>query len=169
MKMRKLTSIILAAAVTVGTLGWNISSNASEMQVTTNYVLTIPETLNVTTAGWNATTGICAQAKELERFSEEKMLTVTAASNNKDTNAAYEWKMVSGTNTVAYKLAAETEKTKTYTEATATTSLNISADYINSGITIPFGVIVEDYSAKPAGEYQDTVTFTVVVADALTP
>ena len=70
---------------------------------------------------------------------------------------------------VAYKLAAETEKTKTYTEATATTSLNISADYINSGTTIPFGVIVEDYSAKPAGAYQDTVTFTVVVADALTP
>ena len=169
MKMRKLTSIILVAAVTVGALGWNISSNASEMQVTTNYVLTIPETLDVTTAGWNATTGICAQAKESELFSEEKMLTVTAASNNKDTNAAYEWKMVSGTNTVAYKLAAETEKTKTYAEATATTSLNISADYINSGTTIPFGVIVEDYSAKPAGAYQDTVTFTVVVADALTP
>ena len=34
--------------------------------------------------------------------------------------------------------------------------------------TQPMGIVVEDYSSKPAGDYSDTVTFTAKVETAKT-
>ena len=69
-----------------------------------------------------------------------KKLTVTAASANS-------WALKSGDNSVGYAMS------KTSWEITATGSE-------------AFSITVEYYSTKPAGTYQDTVTFTASVEDA---
>jgi len=63
------------------------------------------------------------------------------------------------TKKVSYMLA-------TQSGGAETTSWEFSADELNSGTTRPLGIIVEDYSSKPAGTYTDTVTFTAKVEDA---
>ena len=121
---------------------------------TSDYTLIIPATLAVANSGWNSigdltATGTLAQGKKLN---------VTATSENS-------WKLTSGENTVAYKLCGETEKSKTYAEATDTTSLDISKESLEQtgGFSVPIGIVVDDYSTKPAGDYSDTVTFTAAV------
>lgn len=69
-----------------------------------------------------------------------KKLTVSAASTNG-------WALKSGDNSVGYSMS------KTSWEFTAAGSE-------------AFSITVEDYSTKPAGTYQDTVTFTASVEDA---
>ena len=163
MKMKKLSTIALAAAMAIGTFGFSVPAKAAELPETTDYVLTIPATLSVASAGWNATDGITAQVKSGDTFDSSKKLTVTAASAN-------EWNLKSGENAIAYKMASATEQEKSYADATATTSLEISAEALNTGnYEAPFGIVVEDYTDKPAGEYKDTVTFTAKVENANTP
>ncbi|WP_201783606.1 hypothetical protein, partial [Kandleria vitulina] len=123
--------------------------------------ITIPATLTVEQKGWNATDGITAKVKSGDTFDSSKKLTVTAASAN-------EWNLKSGENAIAYKMASATEQEKSYADATATTSLEISAEDLNTGnYEAPFGIVVEDYTDKPAGEYKDTVIFTAKVEDAV--
>ena len=163
MKMKKLSTIALAAVMAIGTFGFSVPAKAAELPGTTDYVLTIPATLGVASAGWNATDGITAQVKSGDTFDSSKKLTVTAASAN-------EWNLKSGENAIAYKMASATEQEKSYADATATTSLEISAEDLNTGnYKAPFGIVVEDYTDKPAGEYKDTVTFTAKVQNASTP
>jgi hypothetical protein len=158
MKMKKLSTIALAAAMAIGTFGFSVPAKAAENS--TDYTITIPATLSVESAGWNATDGITAKVKSGDTFDSSKKLTVTAASAN-------EWNLKSGENAIAYKMASNTEQEKSYADATATTSLEISAEELNTGnYEAPFGIVVEDYSNKPAGEYKDTVTFTASVVSA---
>lgn len=158
MKQKKLATITLVAAMTM--LGSGVSVNALPAVTSTDYTITIPATLEVANAGWNATDGITAQVKSGDTFDSSKKLTVTASS-------AHEWNLKSGENAIAYKMASATEQEKSYADATATTSLEISAEDLNTGNYIaPFGIVVEDYTDKPAGTYQDTVTFTAKVEDA---
>lgn len=158
MKQKKLAAITLVAATAV--LGSGVSVNALPAVTSTDYTITIPATLEVANAGWNATTPITAKVKEGDTFDSSKKLTVTASS-------AHEWNLKSGENVIAYKMASATEQEKSYADATATTSLEISAEDLNTGNYIaPFGIVVEDYTDKPAGTYQDTVTFTAKVEDA---
>ena len=159
MKMKKLSTIALAAAMAIGTFGFSVPAKAAENS--TDYTITIPATLSVESAGWNATDGITAKVKSGDTFDSSKKLTVTAASAN-------EWNLKSGENaTIAYKMASNTEQEKSYADATATTSIDISAEDLNTGnYKAPFGIVVEDYTDKPAGEYKDTVTFTAKVEDA---
>jgi len=160
MKMKKLSTIALAAAMAIGTFGFSVPAKAAELPGTTDYVLTIPAKLDVASAGWNATDGITAQVKSGDTFDSSKKLTVTAASAN-------EWNLKSGKNAIAYKMASNTEQEKSYDDATATTSIDISAEDLNTGnYKAPFGIVVEDYTDKPAGEYKDTVTFTAKVENA---
>jgi hypothetical protein len=162
MKMKKLSTIALAAVMAIGTFGFSVPAKAAELPETTDYVLTIPAKLDVASAGWNETDGITAQVKSGDTFDSSKKLTVTAASAN-------EWNLKSGENAIAYKMASATEQEKSYADATATTSLEISAEDLNTGnYEAPFGIVVEDYTDKPAGEYKDTVTFTAKVEDAAT-
>ena len=157
MKMKKLTSIALAAALAIGTFGFSVLAKATE-PTTTDYVLTIPATLDVEKAGWNATTGIIAN-NSTNNFDTGKKLSVTAASTNN-------WALKSGDNSVGYNLAtAETDYSSTADPA----SWEFSAVDLNeeSGKTLPMGIIVDDYSTAAAGNYTDTVTFTAKVEDAV--
>ena len=159
MKMKKLSTIALAAAMAIGTFGFSVPAKAAENS--TDYTITIPATLSVESAGWNPTDGITAKVKIGDTFDSSKKLTVTAASAN-------EWNLKSGENAIAYKMASNTEREKSYADATATTSIDISAEDLNTGnYKAPFGIVVEDYTDKPAGTYQDTVTFTAKVEDAV--
>ena len=158
MKQKKLATIALVAAMAIGTLGFSVPAKAADNS--TDYTITIPATLTVEQKGWNATDGITAKVKSGDTFDSSKKLTVTAASAN-------EWNLKSGENAIAYKMASATEQEKSYADATATTSIDISAEDLNTGnYKAPFGIVVEDYTDKPAGEYKDIVTFTAKVEDA---
>ena len=111
----------------------------------TSYTLTIPSTLNVANSGWNATDGISATGT----LASGKKLTVTASSANS-------WALKSGDNSVSYTLT-------TAEGGSQTTSWEFTTlDGTKQGL----GIIVEDYSSKPAGTYTDTVTFTASVVSA---
>lgn len=143
MKLKKLASLALAGTMALGLMpGMTMTALAD---VDTSYTLTIPSTLNVANAGWNVTDGVSATGT-LERG---KKLTVTASSANS-------WALKSGDNSVGYTLATAS------TDTTATTSWTFDS-LSSTAATRPMGIIVEDYSAKPAGTYQDTVTFTASV------
>lgn len=121
-----------------------------------DYTITIPATLDVANSGWNAIGDISATGT----LANGKKLTVTASSDDK-------FALVSGANEVAYKLANDTEKEKTYADAAETKSWDFTA-LSETPATKPIGIVVEDYSEKPAGTYTDTVTFTASVAVAKT-
>ncbi len=159
MKQKKVATIALVAAMAIGTIGFSVPVKATEpTTTTTDYVLTIPATLTVAQSGWNATDGITAQVKSGDTFDSSKKLTVTAASANS-------WALQSGENAIGYNLATATG---TYSSTAEPASWAFSAAELNetSGTNKAMGIIVEDYSSKPAGTYQDTVTFTASVVSA---
>ena len=166
MKQKKLATIALVAAMAIGTLGFSVPVNAEGYTNTTDYTITIPATLEVANAGWNETSGITAKRiddveseSKYYQFDSSKKLTVTAASANS-------WKLVSGENNVGYNLATATGD---YSSEATPASWEFSADELNAegGKTKPMGIIVEDYTSKPAGTYQDVVTFTASVENAV--
>ena len=155
---KRTSAFVFAMAVMTAPMTFSsFVANAEGETVTSDYTLTIPATLAVANSGWNSIGNLTATGT----LAQGKKLNVTATSENS-------WKLTSGENTVAYKLCGETEKTKTYADAAATTSLDISKESLEqtSGFSVPIGIVVEDYSNKPAGTYQDTVTFTAKVEDA---
>ena len=143
MKLKKLASLALAGALTLGLLPALSSPALADGE--TNYTLTIPSTLSVANSGWNATDGISATGT----LESGKKLTVTASSANS-------WALKSGDNSVCYTLATAS----TDTEATASWEFT---ELSSTATKKDMGIIVEDYSSKPAGTYQDTVTFTAKV------
>ena len=171
MKQKKLATIALVAAMAIGTLGFSVPVNAEGYTNTTDYTITIPATLEVANAGWNETSGITAKRiddvesePKYYQFDSSKKLTVTAASANS-------WKLVSGENNVGYNLATATGD---YSSEATPASWEFSAEELNKeeneivvGTTKPMGIIVEDYTGKPAGTYQDVVTFTASVENAV--
>ena len=149
MKIKKrLLSLALVATMALGLMpGMTMTALADG---DTSYTLTIPSTLNVANSGWNATDGISATGE----LASGKKLTVTASSANS-------FMLKSGGNSVGYKLATAS------TDTEATTSWTF--DSLSSTATKKdMGIIVDDYSNKPAGTYQDTVTFTAKVENAVT-
>ena len=146
MKLKKLASLALAGALTLGLLP-ALSAPALAADGDSTYTLTIPSELTVSGSGWNATGGISATGE----LASGKKLTVTATSTNG-------WKLVSGSNNVGYTLT-------TASGGNQTTSWEFTT---LDGTAQGLGIIVEDYSSKPAGTYTDTVTFTASVASALT-
>ena len=156
MKQKKVATIALVAAMAIGTLGFSVPAKAADNS--TDYTITIPATLTVEQKGWNATDGIKAQVKSGDTFDTSKKLTVTAKSTNS-------WALKSGANTIGYNLATATG---TYSSSATPASWEFSAADLNAdgGKINPMGIIVEDYSSKPAGTYQDTVTFTASVVSA---
>ena len=158
MKIKKaLLMLVSSAAMVVGMMpGMNMTVQAKDNS--TEYTITIPATLTVEQKGWNATDGITAQVKSGDTFDASKKLTVTAASTNS-------WALKSGENSIGYNLATTTG---TYSSTAEPASWAFSAAELNetSGKNKAMGIIVEDYSSKPAGTYQDTVTFTASVVSA---
>ena len=155
---KKTSAFVFAMAVMTAPITFSsFVANAEGEPVTSDYTLTIPATLAVANSGWNSIGNLTATGT----LAQGKKLNVTATSENS-------WKLTSGENTVAYKLCGETEKTKTYADAAATTALDISKESLEQtgGFSVPIGIVVEDYSSKPAGDYSDTVTFTAKVEEA---
>ena len=156
MKWKKLASLALAGALTLGLLP-AFSSPALAAEGDTTYTLTIPSTLTVANSGWNATGGISATGS----LADGKKLTVTATSTNS-------WSLMSSSNSVGYNLATATG---TYSSSATPASWEFSAAELNAsgGTKKDMGIIVENYDDKPAGTYQDTVTFTAAVENAGIP
>ena len=153
---KSLFAMALTGTVLTGMMpGTTLKSQAADNS--TDYVLTIPATLDVQQAGWNATDGLAAQVKSGDTFSATKKLSVTASSANN-------WTLKSGDNSVGYTLT-------TASGGSQTTTWVFSADELNTsgGTTKAMGIVVDDYSGKPAGTYQDTVTFTASLVDASIP
>lgn len=153
---KSLFAIALSGVVLTGMIpGTTLKSYAADNS--TDYVLTIPATLDVQSVGWNATDGLAAQVKSGDTFSATKKLSVTASSANN-------WTLKSGDNSVGYTLT-------TASGGSQTTTWVFSADELNTsgGTTKAMGIVVDDYSGKPAGTYQDTVTFTASLVDASIP
>ena len=124
---------------------------SSDPEPESSYTITIPATLTVANSGWNATDGISATGT----LESGKKLTVTASSPNN-------YALKSGDNSVNYTLATAS------TDTTATTSWEFDS-LSSTATTKTMGIIVEDYSSKPAGTYTDTVTFTAAVENAGIP
>ena len=172
MKMKKITALALAGIMAIGGSGAGVlpvRAAEPEPTVTTDYVLTIPSSLNVTSAGWNDAGGITATVRDGDSFNSEKKLTVTATSDNGTANVSNAWKLVSGTNTVGYNLVATGDNNSVYKSAATPATWEFSADELNKsgGAKKDMGIVVEDYSEKPVGSYTDTVTFTASVADGV--
>lgn len=150
MKLKKLASLALAGALALGLLS-ALSFPALAADGDTTYTITIPSTLTVANSGWNDAGGISATGT----LASGKKLTVTAASTNN-------WALKSGENAVGYNMATATG---TYSSSATPASWEFT-ELSDTATTKPMGIIVEDYSTKPAGTYQDTVTFTASVEDA---
>ena len=161
MKLKKLASLALAGALTLG-LFPALSSPALAADNVSTYTLQIPSRLTVSAAGWNETSGLTAAVTSGDTFDSDKKLSVTATSTNN-------WSLVSGSNSVGYNLATATGD---YSSTATPASWKFSATELNDsgGTKKDMGIIVDDYSSKPAGTYTDTVTFTAkVVAKAVPP
>ena len=150
MKLKKLASLALAGALALGLLS-ALSFPALAADGDTTYTITIPSMLAVANSGWNDAGGISATGT----LASGKKLTVTAASTNN-------WALKSGENAVGYNMATATG---TYSSSATPASWEFT-ELSDTATTKPMGIIVEDYSTKPAGTYQDTVTFTASVEDA---
>lgn len=112
-----------------------------------DYTITIPATLTVENSGWNDAGGISVTGT----LEANKKLIVSAGSDG-------EYALVSGENKVAYTLAATSGGAET-----------TSWEFTTLPGSASLGIIVEDYSNKPAGTYTDTVTFTAAVENAGIP
>jgi len=146
---RKLLGVLLALVLVIGLVpGMSMTALADE---DSTYTITIPFTLNVANSGWNETAGISATGS----LADGKELTVTASSDG-------EYALVNqsdNTQKVSYKLAESGDTNTTFDNATEKTAWEFT-ELSNTASTQPMGIIVEDYSEKPAGNYTDTVTFT---------
>lgn len=155
-KFKITASFICAAAVMTASIP-TVGATASEAPPVTDYTITIPATLTVENSGWNELTGGIKASGTLEKG---KKLVVSAASENS-------WNLVANKGTdneskVGYNLAATGDNTSTY-NATAEAPTWEFTELTTDGTSQTAGIIVEDYSAKPAGTYQDVVTFTASV------
>ena len=148
MKIKKrILSLALAGTMALGLMpGMTMTALADG---DTSYTLTIPSTLTVSGSGWNDAGGISATGT----LASGKKLTVTASSENS-------FKLKSGNNEVGYTLATAS------TDTAATTSWEFT-ELSSTATKKGMGIIVDDYSTKPAGTYQDTVTFTAKVESAV--
>ena len=150
MKMKKrFLGILLSLALVLGLMpGMTLTAYAADGDTT--YTITIPSTLSVANSGWNATGGISATGT----LATGKKLTVTASSANS-------WALKSGDNSVGYTLT-------TAESGSQTTDWEFT-ELSDTATTKTMGIIVENYDDKPAGTYQDTVTFTAKVENAGIP
>ena len=109
-----------------------------------DYLLSIPAALNVSTPGWNEGGNITASsAKSIK-------LKITASSAND-----FALKSEHGV-TIGYTLVSRDGGAEV-------TEWNFSRTELNAegGTSKPVGIMMSDYTGKPAGTYEDSVTYTV--------
>lgn len=160
----KYTFTMPAKAVTV---------NATFVAPTTNtptYTVTIPATLEVANSGWNKLTGgIKAKGSG---FSNTQKLSVTAKSANNEASKGWVLASTDTSNdaTIGYNLVTTGDSDSTYSSTAEPASWEFSKTELTAnegaGTTKTAGIVVEDFSSKPAGSYEDTVTFTAEVVNS---
>ena len=164
MKTRKFKRIMGAATaasvLSTCIVGTNLMVGADGETVTSDYTLTIPATLAVESSGWNALEGGISAKGTLE---SGKKLVVKPTSENS-------WNLVAnkGEETeskVGYNLATTGDANSKYSAAAEAPTWEFT-ELTADGTSQTAGIVVDDYSEKPAGTYQDTVTFTAKVEDA---
>lgn len=139
----KILNCVLTVALVFIFVHGTIISAYAENEST--YTITIPSTLTVQNAGWNALTG--GISVDLTNF-DGKKLVVTALSDN-----GFKFVKSGDTaQTVSYNFCAS------LTDTTAITSWDFTASEKKN-----IGIVVENYSSKPAGTYNETVTFTAEI------
>lgn len=139
----KILNCVLTVALVFIFVHGTIISAYAENEST--YTITIPSTLTVQNAGWNALTG--GISVDLTNF-DGKKLVVTASSDN-----GFKFvKSEDTAQTVSYNFCASS------TDTTAITSWDFTASEKKN-----IGIVVENYSSKPAGTYNETVTFTAEI------
>ena len=124
-------------------------------EVVSDYTISIPSTLDVAQAGYNATEGVTAKGT----LAKHDKLVITADSDG-------EFALTSGDNKVRYNLISE-ENTEAVYSDTAEAPTWEFRELTDKGVNQPLGVVVENFDDKPAGEYTDTVTFTAKLEDVL--
>ena len=128
------------------------------------YTITIPDTLTVQNIGWNELAGGIQASGTLE---DGKKLVITASSDN---NFNF---VKSGDNTaqIPYVFTSKNAGNgKSYSDVkdsgvTSWTFETLTAE----GTSHDVGIVIDDYSTKSAGTYNETVTFTANVEDAPIP
>ena len=138
MKLKKLASLALAGALTLGLLS-ALSFPALAADGDTTYTITIPSTLTVANSGWNDAGGISATGT----LASGKKLTVTAASKNN-------WALKSGENAVGYNMATATG---TYSSSATPASWEFT-ELSDTATTKPMGIIVEDCNDQAYGHHR---------------
>ena len=156
MKRERLTAIAAAGVLATGVLTYGVSAQAGGSSNSTDYIITIPQSLTIENEGWNSTTGIKV-SKNTDDFDSTKKLTVEATSKN-----GWTLNQESGDATVSYTMRAEAGGVETKTWVFSANDLNK-----DGGTTTTLGIDVGNYSDKPAGTYTDTVTFTAKVESAV--
>ena len=148
--IKKVLGLALSLSICASFIPGALTANAEGETVTSDYTITIPATLTVADSGWNAIGNISATGT----LASGKKLTVTASSDGEFALV----KQDDENEKVNYTIKSTSEDTE------ATTSWEFT-ELSETPATKPIGIVVEDYSDKPAGTYQDTVTFTASVED----
>lgn len=136
------------AKVTAGEGSDAVTAEVSFTIYANSYTLTVPADLTITQPGWNALDSVNVSGN----ISPDKQIKVTAASAN-------EFKLKSGENTVSYTL----KKSEADTEELGTVTFSSAAVNAENGVSQTVGINVEDYSDKPEGNYEDTITWTATM------
>ena len=152
-KRRILSTFLAACMVSTCFVGMSVPASAIPAEEST-YTITIPSALTVTKSGWNSIGDISATGE----LASGKKLKVEATSGG-------EFSLVNttdSTNKISYTL----NNANGNAAGDAATSWEFGS-LSSTPSTKAIGIVVDDYSDKPAGTYTDTVTFTAKVEDAV--
>ena len=149
---KTITFVCALAVVTAPVNFGGIVTNADGD--TSDYTITIPATLTVNNVGWNSIGDLSATGT----LADGKKLVVTATSDD-------EFALVNTSDTTQ-KVAYTINNANGDAAGDAATSWEFDSLSATAS-TKPIGIVVEDYSNKAAGTYQDVVTFTASVKETL--
>lgn len=155
-KRGKLLGFMLTLALVIGLLPvMSLTAYAAE---SSTYTITIPDTLTVQNIGWNELEGGITASGDLE---SGKKLVITASSDN---NFNF---VKSGDNTaqIPYVFTSrDAGNGKSYSDVQSSSVTSWTFDKLTeAGTSHDVGIVIDDYSSKPAGTYNETVTFTAEI------
>lgn len=163
MRIKKLQAIFIMTALLFGVssasgadyktrLILSITSAGSDYDEA--YTLTVPTVVEITKSGWNELGSLAVKySGEKDGFDPSKKLVITATSTN-----SFLLRATGVGGGISYYLATGENDTR------ATTTFEFTADEITAtGTSKTIGVNVEEYKTKPAGDYEDEITYNVEV------
>ena len=154
MRLKKLGALILSAVMMTGTIGMMSPAQVKAATPANTYTMTVPADMEIQNSGWNSL-GEITVSKVSSPIDTGKKITVTATTAN-------DFALVNGANSVSYTMKTAESDTA------AKTAFDFDAAAVNAegGASQAVGVDVEDFAGKPAGTYEDTITFTGTMSNA---